>query len=158
MPRGIRLSKTGVLSGDPVGAGTHVIRFKVRDRSVPRQTAYEDLTIIDTAPNGTGCNYIGQDANWVGCDFAGVGFSGYNLSFSDFTDVDFAGAYMSHAELSYDDFYMDNLTGVDFTQSDLTGAAFSDVSELADVIWNNTICPDGTNSDNDGGTCVNNLN
>jgi uncharacterized protein YjbI with pentapeptide repeats len=93
----------------------------------------------------------------VGCDFAGVDFSGYYLNNSSFTDVDFAGADMSDAELSYDGFNMDNRTGVDFSDSDLTGAGFSDVSELADVIWNNTTCPDGTNSDNDGGTCVNNL-
>ena len=25
------------------------------------------------------------------------------------------------------------------------------------VTWSNTICPDGSNSDNDEGTCVNNL-
>jgi len=25
------------------------------------------------------------------------------------------------------------------------------------VIWNDTICPDGTNSDDNGGTCVGNL-
>jgi len=38
--------------------------------------------------------------------------------------------------------------------SDLTGA------DLTDVIWLNTTCPDGTNSngdDGDGGTCLSNL-
>ena len=25
------------------------------------------------------------------------------------------------------------------------------------AIWSNTTCPDGTNSNNDGNTCVNNL-
>jgi hypothetical protein len=28
---------------------------------------------------------------------------------------------------------------------------------LFGVTWNNTTCPDGTNSNGDGGTCVNNL-
>jgi len=35
--------------------------------------------------------------------------------------------------------------------ADLTGA------DLSNVIWSNTICPDGTNSDDNGDTCVNNL-
>ena len=44
-----------------------------------------------------------------------------------------------------------NLTGADLSGADLNGAA------LTGVIWSNTICPDGTNSDNDGDTCVNDL-
>lgn len=32
-----------------------------------------------------------------------------------------------------------------------------DGATLVGVTWNDTTCPDGTNSDNDGGTCVNNL-
>jgi hypothetical protein len=30
-------------------------------------------------------------------------------------------------------------------------------ARLSRVTWSNTTCPDNTNSDNDGGTCVNNL-
>jgi len=30
-------------------------------------------------------------------------------------------------------------------------------ANLADVTWSSTACPDGTNSDGDGGTCVNDL-
>lgn len=39
-----------------------------------------------------------------------------------------------------------NLSGDNFTGANLTG-----------VTWSDTLCPDGTNSDNDGDTCVNNL-
>jgi len=35
------------------------------------------------------------------------------------------------------------------------GAVFRDA--LKDVIWSNTICPDGTNSDAHGGTCERHL-
>jgi uncharacterized protein YjbI with pentapeptide repeats len=39
-----------------------------------------------------------------------------------------------------------NLSGADLTGATLTG-----------VIWAHTICPDGTNSDDNGGTCVGHL-
>jgi len=52
----------------------------------------------------------------------------------------------------------------DFTQADLTGANLTGanlVSAVLDrVIWSNTTCPDGTNSDladGDGSTCLSNL-
>ena len=57
------------------------------------------------------------------------------------------GANLVEAELSGVTFDNADLYAVDLYQADLTGTT-----------WSNTICPDGTNSDNDGGTCVNNLN
>jgi uncharacterized protein YjbI with pentapeptide repeats len=45
--------------------------------------------------------------------------------------------------LSSANFHGANLTGADLTGADLTG-----------VIWQNTICPDGTYSDFNGQTCV----
>jgi uncharacterized protein YjbI with pentapeptide repeats len=50
-------------------------------------------------------------------------------------------------------------TGADLTGADLTGAQLLSVA-LDGVIWSNTICPDGTNSDDadgDGSTCLSNL-
>ena len=41
---------------------------------------------------------------------------------------------------------MANLTAADFFEAILTGAT-----------WSDTSCPDGTNSNNDGNTCANNL-
>ena len=41
--------------------------------------------------------------------------------------------------------------GVNLSDADLTGATFDD------TYWVNTICPDGTNSDDNENTCVNNL-
>jgi len=42
----------------------------------------------------------------------------------------------------------------EFTQCDLTGAQLQGATGLAEAIWFSTICPDGTNSDTNGGTCV----
>lgn len=48
-------------------------------------------------------------------------------------------------------------SGIDLTGSNLTGAnlsyAVTSGATIASVVWKNTTCPDGTNSDV-GGTCV----
>ncbi len=75
-------------------------------------------------------------------------------------------AALSGAELSGADLNQTDLTGADLAHADLTGAdlanaqlGYADLAgaDLNDVTWRNTTCPDGTNSDNDGGTCVDNL-
>jgi hypothetical protein len=41
--------------------------------------------------------------------------------------------------------------------ADLTGADLARATGLATVTWSSTICPDGTNSDANGGTCLGHL-
>jgi uncharacterized protein YjbI with pentapeptide repeats len=64
-------------------------------------------------------------------------------------DANLTGANLSGANLS-----LANLTGANLTDVDLSGAS---LGTLTSVTWSNTTCPDGTNSDNDGDTCVNDL-
>ena len=54
------------------------------------------------------------------------------------------------------DFSNFNMSGADLTGSNLTGANLTGAN-LQSVIWSNTICPDGSNSDDNGNTCENNL-
>jgi uncharacterized protein YjbI with pentapeptide repeats len=61
------------------------------------------------------------------------------------------GACLTRANLNGADLTGANLTGTNLTDADLSGAT------LTAVTWNNTTCPDGTNSNNDGGTCVHDL-
>ena len=49
-----------------------------------------------------------------------------------------------------------NMSGADLSGSNLTSVNFTGAN-LQSVIWSNTICPDGSNSDNNGNTCENNL-
>ena len=49
-----------------------------------------------------------------------------------------------------------DLDGANLTGTKLAGANLT-YSEIGGVTWNDTTCPDGTNSNNDGSTCVNNL-
>jgi len=48
------------------------------------------------------------------------------------------------------------ISWANLTDADLTGATGLDTAPavwLENVIWSNTTCPDGTNSDANGGTC-----
>jgi len=107
---------------------------------------------------------IGADLSYT--NLSNADLSGDNLSFTDlsfshlnyadlsgadlrYADLSFAyliGAYLSNADLSNADLY-----NADLRYADLTGA------DLTSVLWYNTICPDGTNSDDNGDTCANNL-
>jgi len=44
------------------------------------------------------------------------------------------------------------LAGANLTGADLTGAKLQGAT-LTGAVWSNTTCPDGTNSNDDGGTC-----
>ena len=91
----------------------------------------------------------------------------------------FAGADLSRANLSGADLSFADLAGADLVRTDFTGALFAScppsILELAvcsstnldgasttgtnftHPVWASTTCPDGTNSDTDGKTCVHNL-
>lgn len=90
------------------------------------------LQNVDLSGDGT----IGSGANLTGANLGGANLTGANLLDSTLT-----GANLTDANLTRTNLYDANLTG-----ANLTG-----------VTWNSTPCPDGTNSDNDGGTCINDL-
>jgi hypothetical protein len=71
---------------------------------------------------------------------------GANLSRADLTGADLRGADLEDSIL-----YKATLAQADLEGADLTGA---DVSEAT---WSKTTCPDGTTSDDVGGTCENHL-
>jgi uncharacterized protein YjbI with pentapeptide repeats len=66
------------------------------------------------------------------------------------------GANLSDANLSLINLSNADLAGVNFTNTELNGPNLTGAN-LTAVSWVNTTCPDQTNSNNDGGTCVNNL-
>ena len=63
---------------------------------------------------------------------------------------------LSYADLSSANLNNADLTGANLSYADLTGANLFG-ADLDDVWWSDTICPDGTNSDDNGDTCVNDL-
>jgi uncharacterized protein YjbI with pentapeptide repeats len=76
---------------------------------------------------------------------------GAGLALADLAGVNLAGADLAGADL-----YLGTLAGANLTDADLTGPGLLDDVNTSGAIWSNTTCPDGSNSDNDGGTCVNN--
>ena len=67
--------------------------------------------------------------------------SGSSLVGAYLRDVDLRGAVLDHSDLSR----------ADLTGADLTGAS------IIGVTWDRTTCPDGTSSDDNGGTCAGHL-
>jgi uncharacterized protein YjbI with pentapeptide repeats len=104
-------------------------------------------------------------------DLRGTIFEGGDLADTKFMDADLTGAYLDFANLTDADLNSADMEVVNFRDSVLTGADLADGNftdanlvganlngaDLANATWVNTTCPDDTNSDNDGHTCVNNL-
>jgi uncharacterized protein YjbI with pentapeptide repeats len=112
-------------------------------------------------------------------DFTDAQFVGAQLTYTEFRYSDMSGVNLTNAwiygggdwlmvDLSYADltnammYDLDlryaNLTGADLTGADLAYLNTSyGPADLTGVTWSNTTCPDGTNSDNNGNTCMNNL-
>ena len=84
---------------------------------------------------------------WGRGNLSGANFSHSDIYNTVFDDTDLQGVDFGHASL--DD--------VAFYHSDLSGADLSFLRSHTGVTWSNTICPDGTNSDDNGGTCWSNI-
>lgn len=115
---------------------------------------------------------------WLkGQDLSSSVMSGTTLGYADLTGTSFSSAYLvnagisnatlvnvnfSNAKLNSVDFTNSNLQNANFTNADLTDANFTNATNmstanLTGVIWSNTTCPDGINSDNNGNTCEGHL-
>ena len=92
-------------------------------------------------------------------------FSNADLTYTDFSNVTFTmisppDGYrndFSNSNLSFSNFNDASLYGLTFANADLTGATFVGTTFVGNNVWSNTICPDGTNSNDNGNTCENNL-
>jgi uncharacterized protein YjbI with pentapeptide repeats len=84
---------------------------------------------------------IGEECNLSGANLSGDDLSGYDFTFCG----------MPNANLSDADLMAANMSGANLSGAILSGA------NLSGVTWSSTTCPDGTNSNNDGDTCINNL-
>lgn len=114
------------------------------------------------------CAFFGPYANLQGCSLTNIhmlnadlshanlsnaNLSNANLSFANLSDADLGSASLETTNLSQADLVGAKLVGAFLGFANLSGAALSGAS-VTGVTWIATVCPDGTNSDNDGGTCV----
>jgi hypothetical protein len=86
------------------------------------------------------------DANLVAAD----------LQAANLTDATPISTNLTSADLVQANFTDADLTGANLTNANL-GAATMTGAIVTNVTWSNTTCPDGSNSNNDGDTCVNDL-
>ena len=96
-------------------------------------------------PNAHSAWHVGTQANLSGAYLYGIHFW-----YFDFSGVDFSNANLNDADLRYSDLSNANLEGASFNLDYSSSASLG-------IIYSNTICPDGTNSDDNGNTCRNNL-
>src|SRR5690606_29282117 len=94
-------------------------------------------------------------------DLRGVSLAGATLVGADLTgawmqQANLAGTNLRGARLVRAVLLGADLRGADLTDADLSGALLG-MARLSGVQWGNTICPDGSNSDAHGGTCLGHL-
>ena len=95
---------------------------------------------------------LGCKTTLAGCDLKGVNLAGAYLVGRDLSQTNLAGANLARANLGGANLNDANMLGANLTSANLVGANLKQAN-VKDVIWSNTICPDGTNSDANGGTC-----
>lgn len=125
-----------------------------------------------TGVNLTDATLMGADlqfTNLTNADLDDIAASFVNLGFANLTGASFVSANLILATIQGDTLDSTNFNNADLaeanlddifpTNTDFTNANLGDatVDSSADdgIIWSNTTCPDETNSDDNGGTCVN---
>ena len=103
------------------------------------------------------CYYLSNDfSSSPGDTPPSINFQAANLKYANFTDAFLHSSNFSSANLIGADLSRSELHESDMSYADLTGAKLSD-AVLTGINWNYTTCPDGTNSNDNGNTCENNL-
>jgi hypothetical protein len=97
-----------------------------------------------------------NNADFKGDKMNGAFLKGIDLAGASLQGVNLRGADLSNADATDARFRCTNLERADAENANLTGAALQGAN-LHDVLWSNTTCPDGTNSNADGGTCAGHL-
>ena len=90
-----------------------------------------------------------SNAVWRNGFANGATFDGADLHRIDFRGTDLRSASFVGTDLRYA-----RLDGVDLSDADLSGANWRNATGKGAAIYGNTTCPDGTNSDANGDTCV----
>jgi hypothetical protein len=93
--------------------------------------------------------YFGRDRANNSTDLRSANLSGADLTDAFLRGADLNGASLENATLSNAILGFADLTG-----AFLTGATGGTSADVLGVTWFDTTCPDGTNSNNDGNTCV----
>ena len=109
--------------------------------------------------NLSGVNLTGvslPNENLLGDNLTNANLSNSTLQGTNLKGVVLTGANLAGANLIGANLQSANLQGANLTNANLGGATSKGAS-LGGATWSNTVCPDGTNSDADGNTCLGHL-
>ena len=137
-------SKTDVYSGDTSPLYCPGCEFPGGDDAIPPEIMARLEGAYLPKAYMTGVNLRG--AVLIGTNLRGATIIWSDLSGADLTDANLSAVESKYFHNGQPVNVPTNLKGTDLSGAILDG-----------VIWNNTICPDGTNSDANDGTCENNL-
>lgn len=151
-------------SGGAGGAGGHNVVATYSGSGLLSPSASSVLSEVVTqvfCASLAGCNLRGlsltdaslPEADLAGSNLAGVDFSGANLTDANLSGTNLTKANLQGADLAGADLAGSNLAGARLQDANLTGADLSGAN-LRLAVWGNTTCPDGTNSNSNGGTCI----
>jgi uncharacterized protein YjbI with pentapeptide repeats len=164
---GANLDNADLFTSELIGA--------IFDNASLRNTNLDDAY----APGGSFINADLRDANFHFATLSDANLSGANLSDSslgihtfarsNLQNADFSGSGISGdlrdtdlrgADLSFTTLWYASLNNADLRNANLLGSRRKDGTDLSGATWGNTICSDGTNSDDDDGdnfTCESNF-
>ena len=115
-----------------------------------------NLTLVNL--NGANLTLVDLNgANLTGAILTDADLTSGTLEGANLTLVNLSGANLSSANLSDASLALVDLAGANLSGATLTGATGLKATTLKTVVWSNTTCADGTNSNNDGGSCVGHL-
>jgi uncharacterized protein YjbI with pentapeptide repeats len=137
----------------PDATGAHAITARYSGSGIfapgPSDAPFAQIVTQHPCQALAGCNLKGldlSDATLTSAHLQGANLMGANLT----------GAILDYANLKEADLNGANLSGADLIRATLEGANLQGAN-LKGVLWGTTTCPDGTDSNNHGGTCLGHL-
>jgi uncharacterized protein YjbI with pentapeptide repeats len=121
-----------------------------------KNALFDNMSVVKT--HMTNVNF--KNTSIVGGNFTEANLQGSNFTGTTITDTSFSDSDLTNADMTgiidanNSEFGNTNLTNVNFTNANLTGATQMGTANVTGAIWSNTTCPDGTNSNSNGNTCV----
>ncbi len=140
-----------LISGEAALLGSNLAGANLNHAQVSAQDALiqADLAQANLNQSRFSAAAIGVAANLQGANLNQAQIGGLG----DFTAANLQGANLNQAVLSG----TGALTGADVRGANLRGVTVSGLDALKYARYGNTTCPDGSNSDQDGGTCAGHL-
>ncbi len=131
-------------------AATWDSRYAELLQNRPHWAPGQNFTGMDLSSMSVGVDLQMDSANFAGDNFSNSDwYQAASGGGSNFTGANFTNVFMRDVFQG-----SNNYTNANFTNVYLGGSAFPG-SVFTGAIWNNTVCPDGTNSNaNVGSTCV----